>query len=134
MSKTIHQKMHDQHGKWQDDLETWRLDIQLWKKELHGAIGNLATIDHAMRDALTALGNHADALWEHQQRLHAHECIVSQEVREGSSETDREWASTHEAQSLRHEQLSDAHQRIKRYQHGVVSEVERLLGKMLEAM
>ncbi len=134
MSKTIHQKMHEQHLEWDKDLESWRLDLDHWKQELQDAIRDLNTIREAMSDSLTALESHGDTLWEHQQRLKAHDGVVGQEAREGANQTDKEWAATHQAESSRHQRLVDAHARIKRHQHAVVAEVKHLLDKMMEAV
>ena len=131
MSNSMHEQMHAQHRQWQGDLDSWRADLDLWKKELNAATTDLDTVNSAVRDMVLAIDSHADAIWEHQQRLNAHECIVGQEAREA---TDSDWANTHEAQAAGHARLDDAHRRIKHHQHSVVSEVKRLLRKMLEAM
>ena len=134
MSKTIHQKMHEQHSEWQSDLQTWQADIELWKKELQAAVNDIATIDAALRDSLTALESHADTVWEHQQRIKAHEGVIGQESREGANKTDKAWAATHDAESSRHRQVADAHARIKDHQHAVVTEVRRLMNRIMEAI
>ena len=133
MSKSIHQKMHEEHVRWQNDLEAWQADIDQWKKALKKSVDDVATINDALSDALTALENYADSVWEHAQRLKAHEGIVSQEARAGENATDKEWAHSHEAESSQHARLTDVHQRIKHHQHAVVAEVQRLLDKLLEA-
>ncbi|MGD2075242.1 MAG: hypothetical protein PVI91_00855 [Gammaproteobacteria bacterium] len=134
MSKTVQQKMHEQHLQWDRDTQTWRSDIEQWKSELQAAVRDLDTIAEAMRDSLLALENHGDTVWEHVQRLKAHELVVDEEAKEGANRTDREWATRHEAESSRHDRLSDAHERIKRHQHGMVAEVKRLLERMMEAV
>jgi hypothetical protein len=134
MSKTVHQKMHQQHVEWDKAAETWQGDISHWKKGLEAALLDLDAIREAMQDSLIALGHHADSVWEHQQRLKAHEAVVCEEAKAASNQTDKAWAETHDAESSRHQRLGDAHERIKRHQHGVVAEVKRLLGKMMEAI
>jgi hypothetical protein len=134
MSKTIHQKMHEQHVQWASDLETWVKDIDIWKRELQDAIQQISTINGMLGDALTALENHADAVWEEQQRVRAHEGVIGQEARQASSKTDHDWAATHHDESAQHERLADAHGRIKQHQHNVVAELNRLMQKMTEAM
>jgi hypothetical protein len=134
MSKTVHQKMHEEHLHWDRDAQTWRSDVEQWKRELEDAVRDLDTIGEAMRDSLLALDNHADAVWDHVQRLKAHEPILDEEVKEGANRTDESWAAAHEAESSRHARLSDAHERIKRHQHGMVAEVKHLLERMMEAV
>lgn len=134
MSKTVHQKMHQQHVEWGKAVDAWQVDIQHWKTGLQEALRDLDAIREAMQDSLNALEHHGDSVWEHQQRLKAHEAVLCAEAKAASSQTDRDWATTHDAESSRHERLGDAHQRIKRHQHGVVAEVKRLLAKMMEAV
>ena len=134
MSKTIHQKMHQQHVQWASDLETWVQDIDLWKKEIQEAISQLSTVNSMLGDALTALENHADTVWEQQQQLKAHEGVISQEAMQASNKTDKDWATMHHSEAMRHERIADAHGRIKQHQHGVVAELNRLMHKLTEAM
>ena len=134
MSKPVHQKMHQQHVEWSKATDTWQTDIDHWKTGLQKALGDLDAIREAMQDSLTALQHHADSVWEHQQRLKAHEAVVCEEAKAASNQTDKGWAATHDAESSRHERLGDAHERIKHHQHDVVAEVKRLLGKMMEAI
>ena len=134
MNKTVQEKMHQQHVEWSKAIEAWQVDIEHWKKDLRAALQELETIREAMQDSLTALDNHSDSVWEHQQRLKAHEAVVCEEAKSASNQTDKSWAVTHDAESSRHERLDDAHQRIKHHQHGVVAEVKRLLGRMMEAI
>ena len=134
MSKTVHQKMHQQHVAWGKAVEAWQVDIGHWKTGLREALRDLDVIREAMQDSLTALEHHADSVWEHQQRLRAHEAVLGAEARAASNQTDRDWAATHEAESSRHERLGDAHERIKHHQHGVVAEVRRLLATLMQAV
>ena len=128
MSKTIQQKMHVQHRQWQSDCETWRSDIDEWKKELRVALGDLREVEDMLRDSLDALAAHADSVWESEQRRGVHELELREEVMSGvKQKTDKAWAKAHRQHAARHERLSDAHARIKKYQHQVVAEVTRLL-------
>ena len=128
MSKTIQQKMHEQHRRWQSDCDAWRSDIDEWNKELRVALGGLREVEDMLRDSLDALGVHADSMWESEQRRHAHELALREEVKSGAEKkTDKAWARIHQAYAARHERISDAHARIKKYQHKVVAEVMRLL-------
>ena len=128
MSKTIQQKMHEQHRRWQSDSDAWRSDIDEWNKELRVALGGLREVEDMLRDSLDALAVHADSVWEGEQRRHAHELALREEVKSGAEKkTDKAWARIHQAYAARHERISDAHARIKKYQHKVVAEVMRLL-------
>lgn len=134
MSKSVHQKMHEQHLEWGKATDTWQVDIDHWKKGLQAALQDLDTIREAVQSSLTALEHHAESVWEHQQRLKAHEAVVCEEAKAASNQTDKDWSATHDAESARHERLRDAHERIKHYEHAVLAEVKRLLGKMMEAV
>jgi hypothetical protein len=128
MSKTIQQKMHVQHRQWQSDSDTWRSDIVEWNKELRVALGDLREVEDMLRDSLDALAAHADSVWESEQRRCAHELTLREEVKAGAEKkTDKAWARIHQEHAVRHVRLSDAHARIKKYQHKVVAEVMRLL-------
>lgn len=128
MSKTIQQKMHEQHRRWQSDSDSWRSDIDEWNKELRVALGDLREVEDMLRDSLDALAAHADSVWESEQRRHAHELALQEEVKSGvEKKTDKGWAKIHREHAVRHERMSDAHTRIKKYQHKVVAEVMRLL-------
>jgi len=128
MSKTIQQKMHEQHRRWQSDSDTWRSDIDEWKKELRAALGDLREVEDMLRDSLDALAAHADSVWESEQRRCAHELELREEAKSGvEKKTDKGWAKMHREHAARHERLADAHARIKKYQHQVVAEVSRLL-------
>ena len=128
MSKTIQQKMHEQHRRWQSDSDAWRSDIDEWNKELRVALGDLREVEDMLRDSLDALGVHADSMWESEQRRHAHELALREEVKSGTEKkTDKAWARIHREYAARHVRMADAHARIKKYQHKVVAEVMRLL-------
>ena len=128
MSKTIQQKMHQQHRQWQSDSETWRTDIDEWNKELRVALGDLREVEDMLRDSLDALAVHADGVWESEQRRGAHELALREEAMSGAEKkTDKAWAKAHREHAARHERLADAHARIKQYQHKVVAGVMRLL-------
>ena len=128
MSKTIQQKMHEQHRRWQSDSETWRADVDEWNKELRAALGDLREVEDMLRDSLDALAFHADSVWESEQRHGAHELALREEAMSGAEKkTDKAWAKAHREHAARHERLADAHARIKKYQHQVVAGVMRLL-------
>ncbi len=135
MSKTIQQKMHEQHRRWQSDGDTWRSDIDEWNKQLRVALGDLREVEDMLRDALDALAAHADSVWESEQRRHAHELALREEVKSGAEKkTDKAWARIHREYATRHGRLADAHTRIKQYQHKVVAEVMRLLRAARQGM
>jgi predicted nucleic acid-binding Zn-ribbon protein len=134
MSKTIHQKMHEQHVKWQRDYETWSADIDQWKKELQGALTDLSEAESALHDSLNALDSHAETNWENQQQLKAHEAVVSEEARMGESKTDRDWSVIHRDHSSQHERAIETHERIRKHHHEVVVEAVRLLNQVRSAM
>jgi hypothetical protein len=134
MSDSVERRMHQEHLQWHADAESWRADVDIWKRELQDAVRDLDTIMSAVNDSLLALGNHGDAVWEHMQRLQAHEFVVDGELKRGSESTDQDWAGIHEGESARHERLGQAHQRIRQHQHGMIAEVKHLLEKMMEAM
>ncbi len=135
MSKTIQQKMHEQHRRWQSDGDAWRSDISEWNKQLRVALGDLREVEDMLRDALDALGVHADSVWEGEQRRHAHELALREEVKSGTEKkTDKAWARIHREYATRHGRLADAHTRIKQYQHKVVAEVMRLLRAARQGM
>ena len=128
MSKTIQQKMHAQHRQWQSDSETWRSDIDEWNKHMRMALSDLREVEDMLRDSLDALADHADSVWESEQRRGAHELALREEAKTGiEKKTDKAWAKSHRDLAARHERLSDAHARIKKYQHKVVAGVMRLL-------
>ena len=128
MSKTIQQKLHEQHRRWQSDSDTWRSDIDEWNKELRVALGDLREVEDMLRDSLDALAVHADSVWESEQRRHAHELALREEAKAGAEKkTDKAWAKSHREHAARHVRMADAHARIKQYQHKVIAEVMRLL-------
>ena len=135
MSKTIQQKMHEQHRQWQSDCETWRSDIDEWNKELRVALGDLHEVEDMLRDSLDALAVHADSVWENEQHRYAHELALREEVKSGAEKkTDKAWAKSHREHAARHERMADAHARIKQYQHKVAAEVMRLLRAARQGM
>jgi len=135
MSKTIQEKMHNQHRRWQNDHETWRVDIDEWRKELREAQAALAEVEGVLRDSLDALAVHADAIWDSEQHQRAHELTLYNETIAGArKKTDKQWAAAHHRQSAQHEQMSDAHGRIKKYHHTVIAEIQRLLAQARKAM
>lgn len=135
MSKTIQQKMHGQHRRWQNDVAAWRLDDDEWRKELRAASATLDDLRDTLRDALDAVDSHAEAVWEEEQRIHAHELSLCRESMEGQrKKTDKRWAAIHHRQTAQHERLAAAHERIKKHHHQVVAEVWRLLEQARETM
>lgn len=134
MSKTIHQKMHEQHVNWRHDYETWSADIDQWKKELQGALTDLSEIESALRDSLNALDAHADTIWGNRQQLKAHEAIIGEETRMGENKTDKDWSAIHHDHSSRHGRAVETHARIGRHHHEQVAEAMRLLKQVRSAM
>ena len=134
MSTTIQGKMHAQHRRWHNEHETWRADIDAWRKELREALTSVRDVEELLRGALHALETHADAVWENEQRLRAHERTLSDEVVAGArKKTDKQWAAAHHRQAAQHQRTSDAHARIGKYQRKVVAAVMRLLKRALAA-
>lgn len=135
MSKTIQEKMHAEHRRWQSDVAIWRFDDGQWRKELRAASAALDTIKDTLRDALDALDAHADAVWEEEQHIHAHELSLCQESMAGQrKKTDKQWAAIHRKMATQHKRVAAAHERIKQHHHGVIAEVRRLLDKASAAM
>lgn len=135
MSKTIQQKMHEQHRRWQSDAAAWRFDSDEWRKELRAAAAALDDIRDMLRDALDALDAHAHAVWEEEQRIHSHELYLCREAIEGQrKKTDRQGAAIHRRQAVQHQRLAGAHERIKKYHHRIIAEVRRLLEQARAAM
>jgi DNA repair ATPase RecN len=119
--------MHEQHIKWQHDHEAWLADIDEWKKELGAALTNLTDLEALLRDSLDGMETHANTVWEAQQRIKAHEAIISEESRDGENKTDKEWETTHKELSSQHEHVFEVHERIKKYHHRVTAKTVRLL-------
>lgn len=134
MSKPIQQKMHEQHRKWRRDHETWQADIDEWRKELKAALADIAEVETTLRNSLDAIHDRADAIWEDEQRVRAHERVIGAEAMAGAHKTDREWAAVHRRQAAAHERAAAAHARIKKYQRTVVAEVTRLVNLARRAM
>lgn len=134
MSKTIHEKIHEQHQRWRADLEAWQSDVTAWKQEFEAALADLREIEGMLKDSLDGLGVHGDAVWEALQRVQAHEQVIDEESRLGENRTDREWRTTHEALSSQHVRVADTHERIKRHHHDVVAEVARMLKQIRSPM
>jgi hypothetical protein len=134
MSKSVFQKMHEQHGQWQQDHETWLADINEWKKELHTALAGLTDIEAFLRDSLDALESHTNTVWEAQQRVKAHELILSEESRITANKTDKDWTHTHKELSSKHDQVLEVHERIKKYHHKVVADIARLVNDARKGM
>jgi hypothetical protein len=135
MSKTIQQKMHGHHRRWQGELAIWRFDNDEWRKEMRTASAALDDMRDMLRDTLDALDAHAGVVWEEEQRIHAHELSLCQESREGQrKKTDKRWAAVHRRLTVQHERLAVAHARIKQHHHRVIAEVGRLLERVRAAM
>jgi hypothetical protein len=134
MSKPIQQKQHEQHRAWQRDHEAWRADVGRWRKELQAAQAELAEVRIMLQDSLDALETHADAVWENEQRIRAHELVLGAEVREGKRKTDKAWAAIHSRHALAHERLNEAHTRIKQHHRTVIAEIARLVNRARRAM
>jgi hypothetical protein len=134
MSKTIQQKMHEQHRKWQRDHTTWLENLDAWKKELRVALSDLFEVEDMLRDYLDVLDVHADAIWQSRQRIQAHELVLSTEIKAGANETDRALAVTHHRVAAQHERATNAHARIRKHHHKVIVEVMRILRQARAAM
>jgi len=91
---------------------------------------DLSEVEIALRDSLDAIEAHANAVWDNQQRLQAHELAISEESKTAANKTDKEWAAAHSLQAHQHERLTEAHERIKKHHHGMVAAAERLLNKI----
>ncbi len=134
MSKTIQQKMHDEHRRWARDHSGWLEDLDRWKKELRGALSDLLEVEDMLRDYMDALDVHADAIWQSRQRIQAHELVLSAEIKAGARATDKAYALTHRRVAAQHERAAGAHTRIKKHHHKVIAEVARLLRQARAAM
>lgn len=134
MSKTIQQKMHEEHRKWQRDHSAWLEDLDTWKKELRVALSDLFEVEEMLRDYLDALDVHADAIWQSRQRIQAHELVLSTEIKAGAHETDKALALTHRRVAAQHERAAGAHARIRKHHQKVIVEVMRILRQARAAM
>jgi hypothetical protein len=130
MSKTVQQKLHEQHSHWRTDLAAWRFDNAEWRKQLREALVALDDLQDVVRAAIDALETHADDVWEEEQRIRAHELALYEEALDGKrKQTDKQRAAAHRRQASRHERLTSAHERIKKYQHRVIAELSRLMAQ-----
>jgi predicted nuclease with TOPRIM domain len=135
MSRSIQEKLHRQHREWRSDCAAWRADLEAWRTELRAAQTELAEIEEVLRGSLEALEAHGDEVWEGEQRIRAHESMLSQEVTTGATrKTDKHWAALHHRQAAQHERLADTHARIRRHHRTVVAAVMRLLKRTRSAM
>jgi hypothetical protein len=134
MSKTIQQKMHEEHRKWQRDHTAWLEDLDAWKKDLRVALGELFEVEDMLRDYLDALDVHADAIWQSRQRIQAHELVLSTEMKAGAHETDKALALTHRRVAAQHERAVNAHARIRKHHLKVIVEVVRIVRQARSAM
>lgn len=99
-----------------------------------GALVDLSEVESALRDSLSALEDHADTIWESQQRSKAHELTIGEEARASENKTDKDWLAIHREHSSQHERVANAHKRIKKHHQEVVTEATRLLKKVRSAM
>ena len=134
MAKTLHQRMHEQHTKWQIEHDAWMADIDRWKRDLQQALSDLKEVEEMLYDSLDALEFHARRLWENQQRVRAHEAILAEEARHDARKTDKEREAIHAEHAAQHERTMHAHERIRKHHNDVVAQIVRLLAQAGKAM
>lgn len=114
-----HLQLHQEHGKWDSDVKMWMEDIKIWKEEMVALTEALRFIEEAVHNHKSALKSHSDSILFHQNELQHHERDMRY-VLEGSN-IDRELLGDHQKEAARHALQFNAHERLKRYHHSVMT-------------
>jgi hypothetical protein len=125
--------MHQDHKKWLSDNNMWRCDISAWQEEFKKAAAGLKQIESALREHEKALQTHAAAIRLREQELDAHEHALAEYERGEPGAELISLAKAHEKEAARHARQHDAHERIKKHHHEVITQLKLLYKALCKA-
>lgn len=126
MATVTHATMHHDHRQWLSENDMWRCDIANWQQEFKKVAADLKQIEAALKEHEQALQVHAAAIRLREQELATHEhALVEYERGEPGAQL-ISLARSHEKEAGKHAQQRDAHERIKRHHHEVLTKVSLL--------
>jgi hypothetical protein len=126
--------MYADRQQWLKDLDRWKGDLKGWDAELAYAVEELRRVEAALAAHRSALDNYRNELQGEAELLAARDAAAGEYV---SGEPMAGFDSSiepHPERAARHVQLWDAHERLKRYHHGIIAKVHLLLGAVTEPM
>ncbi len=119
--------MHAEHRQWQSEHSMWTDDIELWRAQHEAALSQLKQLEDLLRQHGEALDEHAEATQRLQHSLEGHEKSMAAYWREGADAEGQEaMIALHRQEAKRHAEQREAHERIKKQQHSIITHLTML--------
>jgi hypothetical protein len=113
--------MHCEHREWLSDNSMWRDDLAIWQQEIDHALGDLRTLEDALREHRKVLQCHLDAIAAEELAANQHEHALAEFERGGPGDDLLQMAKPHQENADKHAQQWQAHERLKKGHHTVMA-------------
>lgn len=134
MSENLHIQMHVDHTHWFSEGEFWRGDIRVWNTEIDQALRDVERLTAALRAQSEALHAHFEAIGKHEQEIRSHERSLAGYEKGGTGEELIALAKAHDKERELQAATRQAHERIKKFHHGLLAQWNLLLKAISKAM
>jgi predicted nucleic acid-binding Zn-ribbon protein len=133
MSEQIHgvPTMHDDHRSWQSAHSMWQQDIDVWHKQLERGFQELEDVKQMMMNLQAVLRDHRCKIEERETSLKAHEQDMAKCEKLGLEYLEN-LTIMHLEINKQFEEARVDHDRLKRYQHNLMSKLDKLVKSMEE--
>ena len=122
MAYSTDSMMRAEHGLWTIEHRNWRKDAEDWKQEVRKAVEELRDVHCMLEDHEAALNAHMDSILQHEKTEAEHEQVLkTSSLLETPVEHSDPMTSLHQGESARHTQQREAHERMKRHQHALMT-------------
>ncbi|MCA9137574.1 MAG: hypothetical protein KDB00_12470 [Planctomycetales bacterium] len=118
--------VHADHRQWESDLSMWRDDVDRWGKDHEKALVDLQLVQQRLSDHCQAMAAHVNQFDTHEEHVRAHEHNVAETCRSNEGSGEESFVHGHTEEATRHQQLRDAHERMKKHHHTVIAHIAGL--------
>jgi len=125
-SATTTEALHADHQRWIRENALWRDEIRCWQHHLKTALGNLSTLHDAIQEQEKTISVHAAAVRLCEQELATHEHALVEAAKTGAPLPSGEKFS-HEREAARHAAQHEAHERLKKHHHAIMTQWNALI-------
>jgi hypothetical protein len=133
MTRTKPASMHEEHRFWESEISLWRDDLRVWQQELMKAESEIKRLEKALADHGQVLRLHGSSLRLDEQEFENHEHEIVEFEKGGEGEVLLEMARRHSAQAVHHDKHREAHERLKRRHHQILTHLYALLKAVQES-
>lgn len=134
MSNKLHIQMHGDHQHWLSESDFWREDTAQWRTEIEQSLRDVERLNEALRAHAAALHAHLEMICSHAQKIRAHEhALAGFEQGDGGDELIG-FAKDHEKERAEQVATRQVHERLKKFHHGLIAQLNLLIKSVSKAV